>query len=143
MAVGMGRILGRFIAFSSTLQRFVPNGVILDLVATTQGITNPTFGAAITINTSSETGSLWQRITANAATAPTIGAPSTTVSGQRLTITIRNASGGAMGATTFNAIYRLGAAWTNPANGFSRTIEFMCDGTNYVEIGRTAADVAN
>lgn len=143
MAVGMGRILGTFRAFTATLQRFVPNGVILDTVGLTSVFVAPTFGAAITIDTSVATGSLWQRITANAATAPTIGAPSTTVSGQRLTITIRNASGGAMGATTFNAIYKLGAAWTNPANGFSRSIEFMCDGTNFVEIGRTAADVAN
>lgn len=145
MAVGIGRVLGRFVAGSPTsaFQRFIPNGTVIDATGIVGIAVTPTFGAAITIDTSQATGSFFQRITANAATAPTIGAPSVLVSGARLTIMIRNASGGAMGATTFNAIYKLGAAWTNPANGFSRTIEFMCDGTNWVEIGRTAADVAN
>lgn len=141
MAVGIGRILGRF--FTGAVQRFVPVGAAIDPLGVFATFVAPTFGAAITIDTSQASGALWQRITANAATAPTIGAPSTAVAGQRLHIMIRNASGGAMGATTFNAIYKLGAAWTNPANGFSRSIEFVFDGTNWVEYTRTAADVAN
>ncbi len=78
--------------------------------------------------------------------AYTIPAPSNTpVTGfsQRLLLTIRNTSGGVLGAATFNAIYKLGAAWTNPANGFSRSIEFRWNGTNWVEYARAAADVAN
>ena len=142
MAVGIGRILGRFFT-GTTLQRFVPAGAVIDPLGVAATFVAPTFGAAITIDTSLGSGSLWQRITANAATAPTIGAPSTAVAGQKLLVTLRNASGGAMGATTWNPIYKLGAAWTNPANGFSRSIGFVFDGTNWVEFNRTAADVAN
>lgn len=141
MAVGMGRILGRFV--TGAVQRFIPNNMLIDAVGISAPSVSPTFGAAITIDTSPATGSLYQLVIANAATAPTIGAPSTTINGQRLTIQIRNSSGGAMGATTFNAIYKLGAAWTNPANNFSRAIDFVCNGTNWVEVSRTAADVAN
>ena len=65
---------------------------------------------------------------------------------QDIAITIRNATGAPLGAATFTAGaggFRLGAAWTQPANGFSRTITFSWDGTNWIETGRTAADVAN
>lgn len=58
-------------------------------------------------------------------------------------LTIRNTSGGAAGALTLNAVFKIGAAWTQPATGNSRTIWFRWNGTNHVEIGRTAADVAN
>lgn len=85
--------------------------------------------------------------TATSNIAYTVAAPTNPPSdaGQSaiLTLTIRNGSGGALGAATFNAVYKLGAAWTNPANGFSRSIQFRWDGTNWVEISRTAADVAN
>lgn len=143
MAVGMGRILGRFAAGGTGPQRFVPNGTVIDPLAVAAAPTAPTWGAAVTIDTSPASGSAWQRITATSNVAYTIGAPSTAVTGQRLLITIRNTSGGALGAATFNAIYKLGAAWTNPANGFSRSIEFVFDGTNWVEYTRSAADVAN
>lgn len=62
--------------------------------------------------------------------------------GFQWTLTIRNASGGALGAATFNAAFRL-AAWTQPANGFSRSITFQWNGTQHVEVSRTAADVPN
>jgi hypothetical protein len=64
--------------------------------------------------------------------------------GQIITLLVRNASGGALGAFTFYASqYKLGAAWTQPATGFSRSITFVFNGTHLVEIGRSAADVAN
>ena len=143
MAVGIGRILGRFFAGGSGPQRFVPSGTVIDPLGVAAAPVSPTWGAAVSIVTSQEAGSLWQRITATSNVAYTIGAPSVALTGQKLLLTIRNASGGALGAATFNAIYKLGAAWTNPANGFSRSIEFVFDGTNWVEFNRTAADVAN
>ena len=82
-------------------------------------------------------------ITATNGTAFTINAPTNSVDGDIVTIIIRNTSGGALGVATFNASYKLGAAWTQPANGNSRTIQFLYNGTNWVEISRTAADVAN
>ena len=78
--------------------------------------------------------------------AYTIGAPTNppfTGMSQRILLTIRNTAGVALGAATFNAIFKLGAAWTNPANTLSRSIEFRWNGTNWVEYSRTAADVAN
>ncbi len=79
---------------------------------------------------------------AMALSAPTNPPPAGASS--QLTYTFRNASGGVAGALTFNAIFKtIAAAWTQPANGFSRSIVFRWNGTNYVEVTRTAADVAN
>jgi len=62
--------------------------------------------------------------------------------GQQLTICVKNTSGGVMGTITWGSEYKL-AAWTNPANGFSRSISFFYDGTNWIETSRTAADIPN
>jgi len=80
--------------------------------------------------------------TANNATAFAIAAPTNATTGQRITVMVRNTSGGALGAVTWNAVFKL-AAWTSPANGFSRSIDFRFDGTNWVEVGRTTVDVPN
>lgn len=74
--------------------------------------------------------------------ALTYNAPTGGTVGQELTIRVRNISGGVMGAITWDAAFKL-SAWTNPANGFSRSITFVYDGTNWIEISRTAADVPN
>lgn len=63
---------------------------------------------------------------------------------QDISFTIKNASGGAHGALTWNAVFKTQAtAFSAVANGFSRTVFFRWDGTNWVELVRTAADVAN
>lgn len=63
---------------------------------------------------------------------------------QVINITFRNASGGAHGAGTFNAVFKTAAAgFAAIANGFSRTYTFRWNGTNWVEWYRSAADVAN
>lgn len=72
--------------------------------------------------------------------AVTIDAPTDSFQ-KRITITIRNTSAGALGALTWTA-YKM-AAWTQPAAGFSRSIMFDYDGTNWIEVARTAADVPN
>jgi len=85
-----------------------------------------------------------QSITANNGTAFAINAPSNapTIPGPRMTVIVRNAAGGALGAATWAATYKL-AAWTQPASANSRSIDFEFDGTNWVECSRTAADVPN
>lgn len=83
-----------------------------------------------------------QVITATNGTAFTINAPSNPASGQQMTMRIRNTSGGALGAATWNAVFKM-VAWTNPGNGNSRAIEFYYDGTNWVETYRSAADIPN
>lgn len=102
--------------------------------------------AAITYSTSmtpNADGTNTQRIGVTNNTAFTINAPSgTPTNGQRLKLTISNSSGGAMGAITWNSIYKM-SAWTNPANGFSRSIEFEYNGTNWVQGSQTDVDVPN
>lgn len=81
-------------------------------------------------------------ITATNGTAFTIAAPTNPLTDQQLTITIRNTSGGALGTATWNAVFKM-ATWTQPATGFSRSITFAYNGTNWVELTRTTADVPN
>lgn len=69
--------------------------------------------------------------------------PPGTTFGQQITITIRNASGGALGAGTFGTAYKVSGNVAATTTGNSRTIAFVWNGTNWIEIFRTAADVAN
>lgn len=63
---------------------------------------------------------------------------------QDISFTVRNGSGGAHGALTWNAVFKTQAtAFSAVANGSSRTVFFRWNGTNWVELVRTAADVAN
>jgi hypothetical protein len=73
-------------------------------------------------------------------TAFTINAPSGPTAHQTIVIDIRNASGGAMGAITWNAVFKMAGAFTNPANNKRRKIAFTYDGTNWIEEWRMAAD---
>ena len=102
--------------------------------------TVPTYGASISID--AFLGNEFD-INVTNGTAFTITNPVNSVDGQRISIKIRNASGGAMGAITWGGAF-LYSAWTNPANGFSRTIDFVYNGTTaWVEASRTPADVPN
>jgi hypothetical protein len=75
--------------------------------------------------------------------APT-NPPAVAGQGQLIWFTVRNASGGAHGALTWNAVFKTQAtAFSAVATGFSRTVCFRWNGTNWVEMVRTAADVAN
>jgi len=62
---------------------------------------------------------------------------------QVIMVTFKNASGGAHGAGTFDTLYKTSAALAAIADTKNRTIAFRWDGTNWVEIWRTAADVSN
>jgi hypothetical protein len=98
-----------------------------------------TYSAAITFDASS--GSVFI-VTATNGVAFSIEAPIKLVVGQRITAVIKNSSGGALGAITWNAIFKK-TAFTSPANGFSRSIEFVYDGTNLVQVFQGATDVPN
>jgi hypothetical protein len=98
-----------------------------------------TYSASMTINASQGNSFI---ITATNATAFTINAPTNGRAGQIISVTIRNTSGGALGAATWNAVFKL-SAWVNPATAFSRSIQFRYDGTNWIERSRTPADVPN
>jgi hypothetical protein len=81
-------------------------------------------------------------ISATNGTAFAINAPSNPLLGRRITFIIRNASGGALGVATWNAVFKL-SAWTQPANANSRSITFRYDAVNWVELNRTTVDVPN
>lgn len=97
------------------------------------------YSASITID--APTGNIFD-ITANNGVAFTINAPTNPQTGTRITIQIRNTSGGALGAVTWNAVFKM-SAWTQPANGFSRSIEFFYNGSNWVQCSQTGVDVPN
>jgi hypothetical protein len=65
------------------------------------------------------------------------------VPGQVFTLLIRNTSGGVITAPTFSSSINVSGAFTVPANGNSRSITFLFDGTNHVELYRSSADVPN
>lgn len=98
-----------------------------------------TYGA--TIATDASLGNEFD-ITATNGTAFTISNPTNATDGQVITYTIRNTSGGALGAITWGTAFKM-AAWTSPATANSRSITFRFDGTNLVEISRTPGDVPN
>lgn len=82
--------------------------------------------------------------------APTLGgvalsavAPFTSMQGLAIVLRIRNTSGGAHGAGTFNAIFKTAGAVPAIATGNSRCFAFAWDGSNFVETFRSAADIAN
>lgn len=76
-------------------------------------------------------------VTANPTNAPAAGLD------QIIIITYKNGSGGAHGAGTFDTLYKVSANLAAIADTKNRSIAFRWDGTNWVELWRTAADVAN
>ena len=104
------------------------------------GVVTPTYSTAPPIAIAS--GDVFI-ITATDGVAFTIQDPAAPTAGQRITIIIKNTSGGALGAITWGSgVYKL-SAWTSPATGYSRSIDFVHDGSNWIEISRTTADVPN
>jgi hypothetical protein len=100
---------------------------------------SPTYSTSMTVD--AFTGSRFV-ITATNSTAFTINAPTNLATSQTVTFTIKNTSGGSLGTATWNAVFKM-ASWTQPANGFSRSITFDYNGTNLVETSRTPTDVPN
>lgn len=103
----------------------------------------PTYGANVTIDTNLGTDFT---VTATNGTAFTLGNPvncsTASCAGGRVTVTIVNASGGALGAVTWSANYRI-SCWTSPPNGFSRSITFETDGANvWTQVVGSVQDVS-
>lgn len=71
-----------------------------------------------------------------------VAAPTSPVAGKRITITFRNTSGGAI-TIGFNAVFKVPAGLGTPATGFSRTLGFFYDGTNWIFTFQPGADTPN
>lgn len=88
-----------------------------------------------------------QLITVTNGVAFTIANPLHPREGAIITLDIYNNSGGVMGAITWGSQFNLGAAFTNPANGLHRIIQFYRTGAadaaapQWREVSRGAADV--
>jgi hypothetical protein len=84
----------------------------------------------------------WFLVTVTNGTAMTFNAPTNPPSATQtstLTIELLNSSGGAMGAITWNAAYTLtGGAFSGPTNGGRKFIQFQWNGTNWIEVARSA-----
>ena len=119
-------VTSRYINIPTTITQFA---------SPIQTITQVT--GALNANTSSV-----MQINNNGGATYTVAAPIGGIAGQRISIKDINSSSGAGGAYTWNAIYKM-AAWTRPAAGYSRSIDFIYNGTNWVEVSRTPADVPN
>lgn len=75
---------------------------------------------------------------------PTDSAPLTgsMEKGQKFFVKIKNTSGGALTVLTFGTQFKM-PALVLPATGFSRSYYFVYDGTNAIELTRSAADIPN
>ena len=105
-------------------------------------LVKPTYGASVTVN--NDLGNSFE-IDATDNTPFTVAAPSDANFAQRITVTINNASAGALGAVTWAGGYVLGAPWVQPLAGYSRSIDFQLDTSNstWREMSRTPADVGS
>jgi len=110
-----------------------PNsGIFTTLSAATYQyqIQAPTYGASVAIDASL---GQYAVITATNNTAFTIQNPTSPSTGQILMIQVKNTSGGSLGAITWDTLYKM-ASFTKPSNGTRRTVTFLYDGTNWVEV---------
>lgn len=80
-------------------------------------------------------------ITVSNTTACAISNPINCAKYQKLVFMIRNTSGGVI-VLSWAGNFKL-STYTQPANGFSGSKEFLYDGTNWVQCGGTYADVPN
>jgi hypothetical protein len=97
------------------------------------------FASSITIDA---TGSEQYDITATSNVDFVINAPINPCIDKTITITVRNASGGALGKTVWNEIFKI-APWTNPANGHNRSLLLCFNGTHWLQIIQGGVDVPN
>lgn len=98
----------------------------------------PTYSSSITLN---RAGAQRHIITATNNSNFTITAPSGTVGvGSPLWVVIRNASGGALGTITWDAIFKK-STFTAPADLTQRSILFYWNGTDWIQDIQSAADI--
>ena len=124
---------------AATLTNKIISGGTISLARSILKRVDVTYSASMTFD--AEAGNEFD-ITATNGTAFTINAPTGASDGQRITVTIRNTSGGALGVATWNAVFKM-AALTNPATGFSRSVDFRYNSADWVQVGQTGVDVPN
>lgn len=146
---GMQYSAGTGITFN-TIVTFNANIYVSNVIASNSGLryleafqTEDHAGGA-TITIPADFTDVYQAVITTSGT-PTFAAPTGSIAaGRKLTIILKNKFGGTtISGPTWNSVFKLNSSWTNPAAANSRSITFVFDGTNWIEISRTAADVPN
>ena len=104
------------------------------------GLVNPVYGPVITCDCALGNAFI---ITITDGVAFAIAVPLHPTAGQWIRMQFVNASGGAAGAGTFNAVFKMVSnTLAVIANGSNRTVDFFYNGTNWIQVIYTA-DVPN
>lgn len=129
------------------LQASTTDGIVKER---TSGVTSVTYGPTMTVGlTKGNARKEMIYIDVTDAAAHTIitgagGASQYPPPGAEFRYYIRNTTAGAIAATGFHALHKLRhGAFTAPAAGMNRWIDFMWDGTSFIETTRATADCAN
>lgn len=111
-------------------------------IALDPGFTLPTYGVNVAIDMSQ--GTFFQIVVSNGV-AFTINNPTNGTPGKEVVLDFFNNSGGAMGAVTFSANWKLAGAFVAPATANHRLYRFVFDplASDLHELSRSAADVAH
>lgn len=114
-------------------------GQIEQLLAQLTTVAAATYGATVATDAAV---AAHVTVAATNGTAFTIAAPANAKKGRTITFDISNTSGGSLGTVTWNAVFKLDATgFANPANGKRKTITFRHDGSAWVQLGPTSADI--
>jgi len=103
------------------------------------GETTTTYATTMATNSAIATSFV---ITVTDGVAFAISNPTNATTGRDLVYRIRNTSGGAVGTITWGNLFKM-VAWVSPATGYSRSIAFKYNGTNWIETFRSAGDIPN
>jgi hypothetical protein len=99
-----------------------------------QYVTGVIGGGVVTYTINRALGEVWR---VNGTALPdVIAAPLNPAGSQHMKVRVENRTGGALGGTTWNAVFKM-AAWVDPPNTFNVQVEFYYDGTNWLEVSRT------
>lgn len=110
--------------------------------ASTSQLVEPRRYAAVTVSgaTTVQTDvsvSRLRRISVTSGDAFTIAEPYNEFTGAAVTYVITNSSGGSLGTITWDTKFKLNSTWSSPTNGNSKAINFVFDGTNWIETAGT------
>lgn len=94
--------------------------------------TTVTVSGATTVATDVSTTRL-RRVDVTTTSAFTMGEPANEFTSASLTYVIYNNSGGSLGTVTWDPVFKLAGSWTSPANGQSKAITFVYEGTSWIE----------
>lgn len=78
-----------------------------------------------------------RKIDVTTTSAFTIGEPTNEFTSATLTYVIYNNSGGSLGTITWDPVFKLAGTWNSPADGVSKAISFVYDGTSWIETAGT------